>query len=80
MSSQKAILIGSILGVLIYGLLHLPTYEWSFYQCLVVIGLGRLPFTYLWFKEDSLRAGIYSYVLYDYWLFALIIFFTLIPF
>ncbi|CAI3416746.1 MAG: hypothetical protein SOR80_02440 [Enterococcus cecorum] len=39
------------------------------YQCIVVTGLTRLPFTCLWKKSDSLTTAIVAHILYDVILF-----------
>ncbi len=73
-SYQLAIRAAAIFSAIIFGSLHFSAYQWNLYQSLIVIGLGRLPFTYLWFKTDSLRGGSYAHILYNYLLFAIITF------
>ncbi|EHI70037.1 hypothetical protein ACVRY7_05290 [Streptococcus ictaluri] len=55
--------------------MHYQAFEGNLYQCLVVTGIGRLPFTYLWFKTASLRGGIYAHICYDYFLFIAVLLF-----
>ena len=42
-----------------FGLVHLPTYNWNFVQCLVVIGSARLVLTwaYVWTKNIWVSTG-----------------------
>jgi uncharacterized protein len=42
-----------------FGLMHLPTYNWNFVQCLVVIGSARLVLTwaYVWTKNIWVSTG-----------------------
>ncbi|RXK17180.1 CPBP family intramembrane glutamic endopeptidase [Macrococcus sp. DPC7161] len=64
-----AILISS----LIFGLLHIETYQYHFYQALIVIGMIRIPFTYLWFNTNTLWGGIIAHICFDYLLIVSII-------
>lgn len=49
--------------------MHFKIYHGNLYQCLVVIGLTRLPFNYAWRKADSLWAGIIAHIIYDWIIF-----------
>lgn len=69
MSQKSALWLAIIISSLFFGALHLPTYQWNWYQCLVVIGLARFPFTLSWLDTNSLRGGIYVHILYDYVIF-----------
>ncbi|MGM0214842.1 CPBP family glutamic-type intramembrane protease [Enterococcus sp. AZ109] len=66
---NQAFLISSILSSIFFGMIHLPTYQWNWYQCIVVIGLTRIPFNYAWKSADSLRGGFYAHIIYDYIIF-----------
>ena len=48
-----------LLSAAAFGLVHLPTYNWNFVQCLVVIGSARLVLTlaYVWTKNIWVSAG-----------------------
>ncbi|MBO1308046.1 CPBP family intramembrane metalloprotease [Enterococcus sp. 669A] len=72
-TSNKAFLLSSIFAALFFGSLHLSTYSWNWYQCLVIIGLTRIPFNYVWKRTDSLRGGIIAHTLYDYTLFLIML-------
>lgn len=54
---------------LLFGALHLSTYNWNLIQCLLVIGIGRIPNTLATMKQDTLWAGITSHILFDWTLF-----------
>ncbi|KRL89946.1 hypothetical protein FC46_GL000442 [Lactobacillus kalixensis DSM 16043] len=58
-------LYAAIIGSLLFGLLHFRTYNWNLYQMMLPIGLGRLPFTWLWIKSDSLWSAIIAHIIYD---------------
>lgn len=68
-SDKRAWLVGAIIGSLLFGMLHFRAYDWNLYQMLVPIGLGRLPFTWLWVKADSLWPAVATHILYDLLLF-----------
>ncbi|MGM0216544.1 CPBP family glutamic-type intramembrane protease [Enterococcus sp. AZ109] len=63
-SLNQAFLISSIFS----GMIHLPTH-----QCIVVIELTRIPFNYAWKSDDSLRGGFYAHIIYDYFIFLIVI-------
>ena len=65
-SKQTALITAVIVSSLIFGALHLTAYDWNVYQSLIVIGFIRIPFDYLWFKSNTIVAGIISHILFDY--------------
>lgn len=64
-SIVKAWWIASIIGALIFGLMHVNVYDFNMYQCLVATGLTRLPFNWIWLKANSLWGGIVTHIVYD---------------
>ncbi|MFD2307112.1 CPBP family intramembrane glutamic endopeptidase [Enterococcus termitis] len=67
---RKTAIIGSvILTSLMFGALHLSTYDWNWFQCLIVIGLTRIPFTWATLKTDSLWAGTIIHIAFDWLIF-----------
>jgi len=67
---RKIAIIGSvILTSLMFGALHLSTYDWNWFQCLVVIGLTRIPFTWATLKTNSLWAGTIIHIAFDWLIF-----------
>lgn len=56
---------------LVFGLMHLPTYDWNVVQCVVVIGSARLVLTLAYIRTKSLWVCTGTHVLYDWALFAL---------
>lgn len=69
LSKRLSLFLAMVISSLIFGLLHIETYHFHLYQALVVIGMIRLPFTYLWFKSNSLWGGIIAHICFDYLLF-----------
>lgn len=74
LDNKKSWIIAAIVGSLLFGLLHFRAYNWNLYQMFFPIGLGRLPFTWLWIKSDSLWPSIVAHILYDLILFLPMIF------
>lgn len=56
---KPAVIAAWLLSALIFGALHLPTYDWNIVQCLVVIGSARLVLTwaYVWSKNIWVSTG-----------------------
>lgn len=61
-----AVLVAWLLSAIVFGLLHLPTYNWNWVQCLVVIGSARLvlSWAYIWSKNIWVSTG--AHVLNDW--------------
>jgi uncharacterized protein len=59
LSRNAAVLLAWSLSAVVFGLLHLPTYNWNIIQCLVVIGSARLILTwaYVWTKNIWVSTG-----------------------
>jgi membrane protease YdiL (CAAX protease family) len=58
--SRNAAVLGAwLLSAIIFGSIHLPTYDWNIVQCLVVIGSARLVLTwaYVWTKNIWVSTG-----------------------
>ncbi len=72
--SKKGVAIGILVSTLVFALLHLPTYHWNLLQCLLIIGIARLPFTWASLSSDSLWTGYAVHVAYDWTAFILVMF------
>lgn len=69
-SRRAAIVAAWWISALIFGMAHLPTYQWNWVQCVVVIGSARLVLSlaYLWTR--NLWVSTLAHVLNDWTLFA----------
>jgi uncharacterized protein len=67
---NAAIIVAWLASAVAFGLIHLPTYDWNFIQCLVVIGGARLVLTwaYIWSKNVWVSTG--AHVINDWTLIA----------
>lgn len=68
-SQSKAIIIATIITAIIFGAIHLPTYQWNIFQCFLVVALTRIPFTIVSLKSDSIIAGIIGHIAFDWIIF-----------
>ncbi|AUS68873.1 type II CAAX prenyl endopeptidase Rce1 family protein [Lactococcus lactis] len=64
--TRKALVIGVTVSTIIFGLLHLSTYDWNFAQVLLVIAFARIPFTLATLRSDSIYSGYFIHLAYDW--------------
>ncbi|WP_346939973.1 type II CAAX prenyl endopeptidase Rce1 family protein [uncultured Clostridium sp.] len=69
-SQSKAVMISTIVTAIIFGAIHLPTYQWNIFQCFLVVALTRIPFTIVSLKSDSIISGIIGHIVFDWMIFA----------
>lgn len=67
---------GGIIGAwlitsLIFGLIHLPTYDWNLIQCIVVIGSARMVLTLPWILTKNLWVSTGTHIINDRLLFSM---------
>lgn len=55
-----------LLSSVIFGLLHLPTYQWDFAQCLLIIGTARLVLSLAYIKTKNLWVSTGAHILNDW--------------
>ena len=68
---KAAILWAWLLSALLFGLIHLPTYDWNLIQCVVIIGIARLVLTLPWIMTKNLWVSTGAHILNDWTLFSL---------
>lgn len=63
---NASVLVAWLASAVVFGLLHLPTYNWNLVQCLVVIGSARLvlSWAYVWTKNIWVSTG--AHILNDW--------------
>lgn len=71
--TRKGLIVAVIASTLIFGFLHLPTYNWNFVQVLFIIAVARIPFTLASLRSDSLYTGLLIHITYDWIIFIPII-------
>jgi membrane protease YdiL (CAAX protease family) len=69
---RKAAIIGAwIVSSLVFGLLHLPTYDWNWIQCIVVIGSARMVLTLPWILTKNIWVSTGAHIINDWSLFGI---------
>ncbi|RDV02449.1 CPBP family intramembrane metalloprotease [Sphingorhabdus pulchriflava] len=71
LSRNKAIIAAWILSAIPFALVHLPTYQWNWIQCLVVIGGARLVLTLAYIRSKNIWVSTGAHVLNDWTLFTM---------
>lgn len=64
-SRNKSIAMALLLSSIIFGLLHLPTYQWNWLQVIFVIGLGRSIETAAYIRTKSIWASFLVHFMFD---------------
>jgi hypothetical protein len=71
MSRTPAVIGAWLVSSLMFGAVHLPTYQWNLVQCLVVIGSARLVLTLPYLLTKNIWVSTGTHVLNDWLLFAM---------
>jgi membrane protease YdiL (CAAX protease family) len=67
---RKGAIIGAWLTTsVIFGLIHLPTYDWNWIQCIVVIGSARMVLTLPWILTKNMWVSTGAHIVNDWLLF-----------
>lgn len=70
---NRAILLAWIVSSIIFGLVHLPTYNWNWMQCIVVIGSARLILTLGYLMTRNILVSTGAHILNDWAIFGIVI-------
>jgi uncharacterized protein len=64
---RKGAIIGAWLTTsVIFGLIHLPTYDWNWIQCIVVIGSARMVLTLPWIMTKNIWVSTGAHIVNDW--------------
>ncbi len=64
---RKGAVIGAwLVSSVIFGLIHLPTYDWNLIQCLVIIGTARMVLTLPWIMTKNIWVSTGAHILNDW--------------
>jgi membrane protease YdiL (CAAX protease family) len=74
LSRTTSIVIAWVLTAIWFGAAHLPTYDWNFLQCFLVIGLARIVLTLVYIRTKNILVAFGTHLLVDWGIFT----FTLI--
>jgi uncharacterized protein len=71
-ASRKTALVGAwLVSAVLFGLAHLPTYNWNVVQCLAIIGTARLVLTLPWIMTKNLWVSAGAHIINDWTLFGI---------
>lgn len=73
-SKKVATGIALIVSSAIFGLVHLPAYQWDFVQVIIGLGLVRIPISWLFIKTKNIWLTFLVHYFYDFILFSVIFF------
>lgn len=62
---KTGIIVGWIVSSIVFGLLHLPTYDWNLLQCLFVIGGSRMILTLPYIQKKNIWISYFVHYFYD---------------
>jgi uncharacterized protein len=67
---RKYAIVGAwLISSLIFGLIHLPTYDWNLIQCIAVIGTARMVLTLPWILTKNIWVSTGAHIINDWLLF-----------
>lgn len=73
LSRGKALVVAWLLSSLLFGFVHLPTYNWNWIQCIVVIGTARLMLTLAYLKTRNIWVSTGAHIINDWSIFVVVI-------
>ncbi|OYU45671.1 MAG: CPBP family intramembrane metalloprotease [Burkholderiales bacterium PBB4] len=68
-SRKTAVMCAWVLTSVLFGMLHLPTYDWNWVQCIFVIGGARMVLTLPWIMTKNLWVSTGAHITNDWLLF-----------
>lgn len=69
---RKGAIVGAwLISSLLFGLIHLPTYDWNLIQCIVIIGSARMVLTLPWILTKNIWVSTGAHIVNDWLLFTL---------
>lgn len=66
-----SIIVAWLMTSLIFGLIHLPTYNWNWIHCIVVIGSARMMLTLPWIMTKNIWVSTGAHIINDWLLFTM---------
>jgi membrane protease YdiL (CAAX protease family) len=69
---RKGAVIGAwLISSVLFGLIHLPTYDWKLIQCIAVIGSARMVLTLPWILTKNIWVSTGAHIVNDWLLFGI---------
>ncbi|WIG58644.1 MAG: hypothetical protein OJF49_001390 [Ktedonobacterales bacterium] len=76
LSRKAAILLAWGITALVFGLIHLPTYNWNVAQAVLIIGSARIVLTLAYIRTKNIWVSTGAHILNDWFLFTSTAFFA----
>lgn len=73
LSRTQSVLMAWLLSSVLFGLVHLPSYQWNLIQCLVVIGSARLILSLAYIKTKNIWVSTGAHIINDWLIFGFVI-------
>lgn len=73
LSRTASVLVAWLLSSVVFGLVHLPSYNWNLLQCLVVIGSARIILTLAYIKTKNIWVSTGAHIINDWAIFGVVI-------
>lgn len=71
-AGRKGAIVGAwVISSLLFGLIHLPTYDWNLVQCVVIIGTARMVLTLAWILTKNIWVSTGAHIINDWVLFGM---------
>jgi membrane protease YdiL (CAAX protease family) len=69
LSRRAGLVVAVLVSTLLFGALHLPTYDWNLVQCFVIIGSARLMLTLAYIVSRNLWVSAGAHIINDWSIF-----------
>lgn len=73
LSRTGAFLLAWLLSSVVFGLVHLPSYNWNLIQCLLVIGSARLVLSLAYIKTKNIWVSTGAHIINDWVIFVIVL-------
>lgn len=70
---RRAIIVAWLVSSVVFGLIHLPTYDWNLIQCVLVIGVARMVLTLPWIMTKNIWVSTGAHIINDWTLFGMVL-------
>lgn len=72
LSRTQSVICAWLLSSLVFGLVHLPSYNWNWLQCIVIIGSARLVLTLAYIRTKNIWVSTGAHIINDWIIFLLV--------
>jgi membrane protease YdiL (CAAX protease family) len=73
MGRKAGVIVALLVSAVVFGLLHLPTYDWNVVQCVVIIGSARLVLSLPWIMTKNIWVSTGAHIINDWVIFGAVL-------